>query len=400
MKNSKAILIVLASLFFLNNNLFSQDEKNIELMKGKIEDAKKQVDSDILNSQKNDKAETWYLASYVYTRMAKSEVYLNLEPYPGEKALEYMKKSKALDLTQKLYSEQINVLLDLGPTFYNKAINKYNLAIKDSSIEHFNSALRYFEDYFDLLFVLKDDDKFVKQIIELSGVKHNDIYFFAGYSAESVGDKEKALKYYSKLIDFNSDNSKAKANGKDLAYLYVSKIYTSENNYDEALKTIKRGIELYPENDNLVMTAIVMYQDANKTDEMVEQMEKVVQANPNNLKLLFILARKYSEYGKKFTKNGYQSTADKYLNQAVTYYQRALDLKPKDIKTQYSINYNLGVLYFNRGVWEYKKGEKVDLEKLQEYFTKAKPILQKANDLKKNPNIEKMISKINETIGE
>ncbi len=399
MKNSKAIIII-ASIFLLINNLYSQEEKNIELMKGKIEDAKKQVDIDLLNSEKNHKAETWYLASYVYTRMAKSEVYLKLEPYPGEKALDYMKKSKELDVTEKLYSEQINVLLDLGPTFYNKAINKYNEAVKDSSVENFKLALRYFEDYFELLVVLKNDEKFVKQIIELSGVKHNDIYFFAGYSAESVGDKEKALKYYSNLIDFNSDNFTAKSNGKDLAYLYEAKIYASTNDYENALKIIKRGIELYPENTNLVMTAIVMFQDANKTDEMVEQMQKVVQANPNNLKLLFILARKYSEYGKKFTKNGYQSTADKYLNQSIIYYNRALDLNPKDIKTQYSINYNLGVLYYNRGVWEFKKGEKVDLSKLQEYFSKAKPILQKANNLKNNPNIEKMLSKIKETLGE
>ena len=198
MENSKTLLIVFIFFFSLINNLYSQDEKNIELMKGKIEDAKKQVDSDIINNQKNTKAETWYLASYVYTRMAKSEVYLKLEPFPGEKALDYMKKSKALDVTEKLYSEQINVLLDLAPTFYNKAINKYNQALKDSSVEQFKSALRYFEDYFELLVVLKNDEKFVKQIIELSGVKHNDIYFFAGYSAESVGDKEKALKYSSK----------------------------------------------------------------------------------------------------------------------------------------------------------------------------------------------------------
>ena len=400
MKNSKIKLVFLIGSLLFSVIAFTQDNKSIELMKGNIEEAKKQVDSNILNPEKNQTAETWYLASYVYTRMAKSEVYLKLEAFPGEKALEFMKKSKALDTEQKLYSEQINVLLDLGPSFYNKAINNYNKAVKDSSVESYTLALRYFEDYFDLLNVLKEDKKFVRQIIEFSGVKHKDIYFYAGYSAQSIGNNKKALGYYSNLIDFKSDKATAKEHGKDLAYLYSAKIYASNKDYDNALKTIKRGVELFAENNNLVMTAIIMYKETDKVDDMITQMEEVVESNPNNVKLLFILARNYTKYGKQFAKNNYQSTSEKYYSKAINYYERAIALNPTDKNTEYSINYNLGILYYNRGAFEYKKGQKVDLEKFQEYFTKAKPVLQKAKEIKANPNIDKMLNKIIETLGE
>jgi len=388
----------LITLSFFMLQAFAQN--NVELMKGNIEQAKKQVDGNIINPEKNTRAETWYLASYVYTRMAKSEVYLNLEPYPGEKALEYMKKSRTLDAEQKLYSEQINVLLDLGPTFYNKAINNYNEAVKDSLVDKFKLALRYFEDYFDLLDVLKNDQKYIKQIIELSGVKHNDIYFYAGYSAQSVSDNKKALLYYSKLIDYKSDKADAVKNGKDLAYLYTAKIYQSERKYQEAIQTIKRGVELYPQNDNMVMTAIIIYKEADKMDDMIVQMEEVVKQNPNNIKLLFLLARNYTKYGKSFARNGYQATSDKYYNLAIDYYSKALALNPKDTQMDYAINYNLGVLYYNRGAFEYKKGDDVDLNKLQDNFNKAKPLLEKAKEIKENTNIDKMLSTINKTLGE
>lgn len=396
MKNLIAI-----TLIYLALPLYSQvKEKNIELTKGKIEDAKIQVDNNIKNPEKNQKAETWYLASYVYTRMAKSEVYHNLEAYPGEKALEYMRKSINIDADRELYSEQINVLLDLGPAFYNKAINNYNEALKNKNTEKYQLALRYFEDYFDLLLVLKDDEKFVKQIIELSGVNHNDIYFYSGYSAEKVGDINKALIYYGKLSDFKSNPAEARKNSKDLAFLYSSKIYESQKDFDNAIKIIRRGVELYPENENLVMTAIKIYKEADKMDEMVLQMESVVNNNPNNGKLLFLLAKNYSKYGKKFAKNGYQSTSDTYYSTAISYYNKALNIDTNNDKFQYSVNYNLGVLYYTRGAHEYKKGDKVDLNKLQDYFTKAKPILLKAKKLKENPNIDKMISTINNTLGE
>ena len=397
MKNNYFIIIL---IFIISINSTNAQENNIALTKGKVEDAKKQVDADLLDANKNTKAETWYLAAYVYTRMAKSEVYNHLEAFPGEKALVYIQNSMMIDPNREMYSEQINVLLDLGPAFYNKAINNYNKALKDSTEKNYRLALRYFEDYFKLLYTLKDEQKYVRQIIEFSGVNADDIYFYTGYSAEQVGDKTKALEHYSKLIDYTSSKVEAKQKGKDLAYLYTSNIYLSNKEYDKAIKVIKRGVELFPENDNLVMTAIIIYNEAEKTDDMINQMEEVVQNNPDNIKLRFLLARNYTTYGKSFAKNGYQATSDKYYSKATDYYSQALNLNPDNKKTMYSINYNFGVLYYNRGVFEYKKGNKADLNKLQEYFTKAKPFLEKANSVKQNSNIDKMILKINETIGE
>lgn len=395
-KISFLILIIVASLLG-----FSQEKAgNVELMKGKIEDAKVQVDENLQNPEKNIKPETWYLAAYVYTKMAKSEVYGHLEMFPGEKALQFIKKSISLDAEQVLYSEQINVLLDLGPSFYNKAIKNYNLALKDSTINNFKLALRYFEDYFELLETLKNDEKFVKQMIEYNGVSHDNIYFYTGYTSECIGDLTKALKYYSMLIDLNSDIETARTKSKDLAFLYASKIYASQKDYKNSISIIKRGVELYPENDNLVLTAIILYKEADRMDDMIDQMEEVVQKNPNNIKLLFLLARNYTTYGKSFEKSGYIETSEKYYSKAISYYQQAIELHPNDNNMEYSILYNLGVLFFNRGANEYKKGDKIDLEKFQEYFSSSKPLLIKANSIKNNPNIDKMIAKINETLGE
>ncbi len=386
------------ALGYFGNTLLAQNET--ELLKGKLEDAKRQVDSNIKDPQKQNDPRTWYLASYVYTKMAKSEVYGHLEQYPEEKALTYIKESIRIDADRKMYSDQINVLLDLGPVFYNKGIKSYNAAVKDSVIKQFELAQQYFNGYFEVLLALKNEDKYVTQIIQYSGSNPNDVYFFSGYSAECTGKTEMALSYYQKIMDFNSDIPTALTKSKDLAFLYSAKILSKQKNYTEAIKVIERALVLYPQNEAIVIEAIAIYRDAEKTDDMIQQMEKVVEHNKTNLKILFILARNYTKFGKQFEKNGYQGTAELYYSKATNYYNLALDQKPSDKNTLHSIYYNLGVLYYNRAVYQYKRGDQADMNLMTQYFNLAKPNLTKAKELKPDASIDQMLAKITEIMGE
>jgi len=375
------IILVIVSL--TSFNLFSQNKDALKLIEGRLTDAKITVDKMCSNPQTANNAQSWYLKAYVYTEIAKSEVYDNLVQFPGKEALNAVTKCKEFDTDKKYYSDIVNICLDLGPTLYNKGIKKYNRALKSNSANDYNLALNYFTDFYKVMDVLGNDKKFIDQYIEYNNVKPNSVFLYCGYIEEKLSDFEKAKEFYNKLIDLKSDKETAKAKGMPLAYLYLSNILLKQNDVGKATIIGKRGVELYPDNSDLIINLVNIYKKTDNVDDLSDLLEKSIKNNSTDEKLLFTLAKSYNSISKLFVKRGYQSTADMYKKKAVETYKKAINLHPKDKTMDFKLNYNLGVLLYNSGVRAYKKNYE-DRKTYVDFLTDAMPYLEKCHFYDKN----------------
>ncbi len=372
-------------LVFITISLFalSQNKDALKLIEGRLTDAKITVDKMCSNPQTKNDAQSWYLKAYVYTEIAKSEVYNNLVKFPGKEALEAVAKCKELDTDNKYYSDIVNVCLDLGPTLYNKGIKKYNRALKSSNATDYKLALNYFTDFYKVMDVLGNDKKFIDQYIEYNNVKPNSVFLYCGYIEQKLSNLDKAKEYYNRLIDLDSDIETAKLKGMPLAYLYLSDILIKQGNVNRATLIAKRGVQLYPDNSDLIINLVNIYKKTNNVDELSDLLEKSVNANTKDYKLLFTLAKSYNSISKLFVKRGYQSTANMYKQKAIDTYKKAINLHVTDKTMDFKLNYNLGVLLYNSGVRAYKKNYE-DRKTYVDFFTQAMPYLEKCHTYDKN----------------
>lgn len=392
----KTLIFILLAFFVVNVN--SQNKDALKLIEGKLTDAKVTVDKMCENPQSSNDPQSWYLKAYVYKEIAKSEVYGNLVKFPGKESYAAIYKCKELDKDKSFYSDIINVCLDLGPTLYNKGIKNYNKALKSNSKQDYELALDYFTDFYKTIELLGNDKKFINQFIEYNNINPNSVYLYCGFIEQKLLDNAKAIEFYNKLIDLNSDIATASNKGMPLAYLYLSNIYLDQKDMINATKIGKRGVELYPKNKDLIINLLNIYKSSNDADDLADLIEKSIKNNPSDEKLLFTLAKSYKSISRLFVKRGYQSTADMYYQKAIDTYKKAIALNPKDKILSFKLNYNLGVLLYNKGVRTYKANYE-DRKTYVDLFTQAMPYLEKCHSYDKtNRRVMNMLMMVYQTL--
>ncbi len=374
-------------------NTFSQDNK-IKEIEGDLKLAKARMDKEVNDVVLGKKAQTWYLRAYVYNELAKSKIYDNLEKYPGEVALKSINKCIELDTKNEFYSELITILLELGPTLYNKGITNYNTAVQNKDVNNYKIALYYFDKFYEVIGILgKDDKKFLDQFVKYNGINPQKTYIYAGFAAEQTQEYAKAHVYYNTIIDLKATTEHEKTNSFPLVYFYETELLVKENKIDNAILVVDKGIKIWPNNQELIISAINIYKKKGDDDKLVEVMEIALKSNPNNVTLLYTMARTYNNLSRKFSKNGYQGTSNKFRDESISSYKKALSLNPKKKQTVFRLNYNLGIIYFNKAARDYNH-QVGTIEDYQNTLREAMPYLEAAKAIKTNTSIDKMLFKI------
>ena len=406
MKNFGIIvcLIILTSNFLFPQTTTttpSKGETFIKQIDGKLDKAKLSIDKSCADINGSKSAENWYLKGYVYVDLAKSEVYKKLAPNAAKDALTAIEKCKELDIEKKFESDCINLLSDLSTMFYNQGINAYNSALKSNSVGEFSSALVCFEDFFLAVQTLGNDQAIVNHLIELYKINKNSVIVYAGYSAQKSGDTEKAKKYYSQTIILDESFEKAKQSGVALGYIYYADLLITTGDTATAKKVIEKGAKLYPDNADVLMSAIDIFSKAKKVNEMAEFLQTAVQNNPTNAKMLVVLAGAFNAIAKDYLKKGYKATSLEYREKAIKTYEKALSLKITDSQLLYNINFNLGVLYFNPAVTAYKNKTEANTQEYEYLFKKCVPYLEAARKYDAaSRNVMTMLMKAYQTLNE
>jgi tetratricopeptide (TPR) repeat protein len=133
-----------------------------------------------------------------------------------------------------------------------------------------------------------------------------------------------AAKVYEELLTFEQT--------KPEIFSQLGNIYIQAKDYKKAGEVLKRGLELFKDNDDLYFTAAVLDEKTDHFDNMVASLKKAIEINPKHADALNYLGFSYADKGI-------------HLQEALSLIQKALDLKPD---SGYIID-SLGWVYFKLG---------------------------------------------------
>lgn len=295
---------------------------------------------------------TWEVRGEIYRAIyqSKDANVKKLSDKPLETAFESFKKAEELDAkgTNK-NSLKINLTL-LVNDFTDQAVKAFNE-------NNYSQALTSFENILDIqkMAAMKETPETIDTVI----------IFNAGLAAFNAEKYEKAIEYYKEAAKYNYNGSRT--------YELISASYTNLKDTTNALVTLQEGFRKYPESSQILVQMINIYMNANKTDEAMKYLDLAIEQDPENPSFYFAKGALNDKLG--------------HTEEAVAAYEKALQLK----EDYFDAYYNLGAIYYNKGVKQLdiansvptNQPDKYEVEKnkADEEFQKAIPYMEKASEV-------------------
>lgn len=321
-------------------------------------------------------------------------------------------KALELDVEKKNEKKIIEGLKSLKNNYKGRAVNCFSVEDYACSADAFKKMVEISE---------------LKQINE----KDTSSMYNAGFTAMQAGRNDEAISYLSKVASMNYK-------GDPFLYPNLKKAYIAKGDSASALKALKQGFELFPNDLSIIIELVNFYIFSGNKDAALEYLAKAKQADPKNKsfyyaegvlfdnmasgvedKLIAIEKQKADELAvldenkkAEFRKTGnnvqkykpidekYQklkkAVEDKYnavidsinasyvdsQNKAAEQYKKATELDP----SYFEAYYNLGRLYYNNGAkLSEQAGKEIDDKKYEakknaadEEFKKSIPFMESA----------------------
>ncbi len=318
----RALYISLVFVLIALSNLTAQPLKKAEavnyLQENKLEEARQAIDVAIINEVTSKQADTWYFRAYIYNEYFKQKD--NENPFSQYRTAVANSCSECIDLDKtadKEWATECKKIYDLlAKRYYNDGVVKFQA-------EQFRDAYKLFNLYLDIMEEVNPAD------IDANAI------FLTGYAAFNNTDFSNAKKF---LL-------KARSRGLNTyqLYFYLAKTYWALDDKEAAFAILNEGNERHPTRKELVELHLKYLQEAGDITEREHVLQKAIKLDPQNVDYLILLAIQYESYAEKFVG---EPNYDIYIDKAKEYYKKALELKPDAILA----NYNLGLLYYNRGV--------------------------------------------------
>ena len=304
-------------------------------------------------------AKTWYYKGLIYSSLYESETYSSLCNNCLQIAFEAFNKSIELDPKNE-WVDEINTIRI--PYIANKIFSK---GVNDFQDGKYSEALNAFES--------------VQKMIPEDTV----VIMNAAISAERAGQKDKAASHYQKLMEMKYTD--------DQFLLSYSNFLLGDQKDEKALEVIRTGRKLYPDSLSFMLSESNVLMQTNRREEAVQSLSNAISKDPTNTRLYFALGSSYDIVAnEKDTAGKLVHTPEKVeslRDQAIDAYKKGLQLDSGN----YEINFNLGVIYYNKGAELANEANSIKDNKLfeqgkkkfEEMFRSAKPYLEKS--MENNP---------------
>lgn len=341
----RIILVAVISLNYVTGNAQKSEVQSAYsyLKYEQLDKAKEAIDKAANHETSMNMEKTWYYRGLIYQSMYKNEKYGNLAPDALEEALRSF--NKCLEINPKYeYAQEIAEKKGvLSKQFSDKGYDEFTK--KD-----YAAALKSFEN-----------------VISLSP---NDtaIYYNTAISADKAKDFSKAKHYYAKLAEMNYNDSKF--------YQPYAQILLNEKDTTGALKVLGTGLAHFPADKGMQIQQTNIYIQSGRTSEALQSLDGAIAKDPTNSNLYFAKGNLQEKSGKE--------------NDAIATYKKAIEVKPD----YFDANYNLGALYFNQGAKMANEANKIQdnakyakaKTEFEAKFNLAKPYFEKALEI--NPKDE------------
>jgi len=277
--------------------------------------------------------------------LTKDPNFKKLVPNPVE--LAYTSYMKAIELDEKGGNPGLKIkLLTFSNTLINAAVEAYQA-------NDFAKATDYFEKKLSL-------DK--SPMFKSEAAIDTAIMYNTGLAAMNS-------KQYQKAIGYFTDCAKYGYNGGS-SYAQIISAYQQLGDTVKSVEIMKQAFQKYPEDQSINVQLINYYIMSGQPNEAISYLDKAIATEPANSS--FYLAK-----GVALDKLGRQ-------DDAIEVYKKAVEVKPDNADAYY----NIGVIYFNRGVKQFDVANSIpttnqvayEAEKVKsdDEFRKAVPYLEKA----------------------
>ena len=357
--------IILLTFVFAASVIFAQKGKvtSAQNLKdsGKIKEALEAINTAIDASNSKSKSsidwpKTWETRGEIYQEIFRSKdaSVKALSKDPLTEALNSYKKAINLDAGNK-FGKSIKIKLTLLINdLQNQAVDCYNK-------EDYSGALSSFEQNLEIneMPLIKADNP---NAIDTT------IIFNAGLAAYSAKNYDKAIKFYSEAVKHKYGGARTIS--------YMANAYQLKGDTAMALEVLKRGFEEYPNDATVLASMIQIYLDTNKSEEALKYLELAIKQDPKNSTFHFAEGALHEKMENE--------------DEAIECYKKSIEFDPKF----FNGFYNLGVLYYNKGVKQQEVAFKVpanenakylaEMKKADEWFEKSMPYMEKCAELQPN----------------
>lgn len=319
----------------------------------KLDEAKTIIDAATTYEKTMNDAKTYYYRGLIYAAIdtTSNEQFKALDPNAFDVAVESFKKADEMQKGKEHFTQDANGMPILKSQqiayWHGQYINKGANAYQE---EDFEEALKNFE----------------KAQKVLPGDTLG--YFYAGFVANGMENYDKAIESFRKYIDLG---------GKSVdAYLSIINIYSAaKDDKESALKVVREAKPKFPNDPQLPKVEIGLLIDLKRIDEAKKGLEEAVAKEPGNKLLHFYL--------------GYANASLNLNDEAKKNYEAALKIDPAYFDAQVylaKLMYNDAATIKKEmaslGISAADKKKKFDLDKvLVEKLKVAQPYWEKAEQI-------------------
>ncbi|HEY3372118.1 MAG TPA: tetratricopeptide repeat protein [Prolixibacteraceae bacterium] len=191
------------------------------------------------------------------------------------------------------------------------------------------------------------------------------IIFNAALAAQNASNYDRAIELYKKAASYNYNGART--------YELLTASYLSKKDTTGAINSMQEGLKQYPGNADMLVQLINIYRKKNMVDDALKFLDLAISQGASNETFHFVRGILFEQL--------------QNIDEAVKCYEKAIDLKP-DYMDAY---FNLGIVYYNRGVKQVDVANAVPSNEPQKYdgekskadveFKTALPFLEKALQL-------------------
>lgn len=302
---------------------------------------------------------TWEVRGEVYQAVYQSdnEEVKNLAEDPLTEALKSYKKALELDDKGRFQNSVKVKLTLLTNDLTNQAVEAFN-------DEDYSKALQSFEQILEIqdIDIIKQDNPEAVDTV---------IIFNAGLAAYNAENYDKAIEYYKEAAKYGYNEART--------YSLIANAYQLKKDTLGALEALHEGFEKYPEDNTILTSMIQIYLDLDKTEDAMKYLDVAIQQDPGNATFYFAQGTLYEKVEND--------------EKAIESYKKAIE----NDETFFNAYYNLGALYYNKGVKQIEVANsiptsnnevyEVELKKADKWFEEALPYMEKCHELKPDDNM-------------
>ncbi len=361
MKPMKRILFVLIIVFISTTVVFGQGRDirraDRNLNRGNLADAKEHIEAAMEYEEVLEDPEIWLLQARLYINIAMSEEpeYRALAERPVDKADAAMKKAIELDTEDSYFIEIQQNMLFLSELIFNEGVDAYNR-------ERWGQASDYFLRAYEIGKTFDAID--------------TTTLYNAALAAELGRDFDKARTLYLDLKEMEYD--------QPFIYSSLSNISLFTGDTLAGTEYIQEGRERYPDDLDLIFTEANIHIFTGDVENAEKILDLAIQRDPDNPSLYFAFG---ANYDKMAQDTMYTAEEREFaFVEAVKAYEKALELNPD----YFDAMYNLGALYFNKGLMLFEEAEErlratqdfaryeQDEKEFREIWLQAQPYLEES----------------------